>query len=163
MLSQSAGLLLLCNNQILKYKKRTWFDQPRSHDQTMLGWKDKFIGISRIDDIRGELKKGDYVFRRQGPRQDKNTGRWAGSYATGQLTLKGCYQIVKHGNTVHRPAWGVAKKYYNPKKPTCGTQEKTPEPQDKHPPQQGENPYLDPGSRRSLGLPEIPPFEPEKT
>jgi len=133
MLSRTAELTLININKNLKYKKRTWYDTPRDLDIKMLSWQGKVIGISRLDDVRGELKNSSYVKRWHKQRPRNSEGQYQGSYANGQLTLKGCYYLRSRGNEVYRPAWGVAKKYHNPKKPETATRDKVPEPKEKIP------------------------------
>jgi len=160
MISQSANLLLTCHNKNMKYKKRTWCNTPRSLDITMLAWLGKKIGLSRLDDIRGELKRQKYVKRWQTPYRNKENGQWTGSKSSTQLTLKGCQHLSKQGILIYRPAWSTAKKHYNIES-LPATRVTIPAARDKVPKTQGINPYIDPGFRRSLDLPEIPPFDPE--
>ena len=141
MLSHTGSLLLVCINQNLRYKKRTWYDMPRSLDREMLKWKRKDIGYSRLDDVRGEIKREGYVRRWQNPRPHKKDGTWNGSYATGQLTWKGCCWLATMGQVVNRPSWSVAKKYWKAEsKPT--TRENVPKSQGKLPTQHGYVPYF---------------------
>lgn len=78
------------------------------------------------------------------------------------LTFKGCKYLIKHGMEWGKNQYNKLKLKYVPSKPG------KPYDEAKHldreevlkPP--GENPFLDPGHRRRLGLPDAPPFDPKK-
>jgi len=118
--------------------------------------------LSWIDDCLGWLKQNKYVvsYRNYGRYSD---GTVFAKASNRQLTRKSLALLSKGGKSVPHYLWGVAKKILSPSKPETATRDEVPKSQGKFPAQHGENPYLDPGSRRSLGLPEIPPFDPEKS
>lgn len=154
--------ILLIFHSIIVHHKRTYCWPTRSKLQELIHKKNgKLLSLSWIDDCLGWLKQNKYIisYRNYGRYSD---GTVFAKASNRQLTRKSLSLLSKGGKKVPHYLWGIAKKFLSTSKPETATRDKYPEPQDKHPPQHGKNPYLDAGSRRALGLPEIPPFDPEK-
>jgi len=76
--------------------------------------------------------------------------------------MRGCKYLVRRGVTWAQHHLNKLKLKYMPPQPG------KPDPEAKHPIREeflepsGLNPFLDPGHRRQLGLPDAPPFHPKK-
>jgi len=154
--------ILLVFHSIIVHHKRSYCWPTRSKLQDLIYKKNgKLLSLSWIDDCLGWLKQNKYIvsYRNYGRYSD---GTVFAKASNRQLTRKSLALLVKGGKTVPHYLWGVAKKILKPSITETAARDKYLETKDKHPPQHGKNPFLDPGSRRALGLPEIPPFEPEK-
>lgn len=154
--------LLLTLHKNMKYYGKTYCWPTR--EQIVEGIRKitgRLYSISWADDLLGELKRDKFIisYRNYGRYDD---GTVFAKASNRQFTKKALVLFIKTGVKVAKQLWDVSKKVLTPSRPLTATRDKYPEPQEKRPPQHGKNPFLNPGSRRSLGLPEIPPFEPEK-
>lgn len=154
--------ILLTFHDIITYHKRTYCWPTRSKIQELISKKTgKLLSLSWIDDCLGWLKQNKYIvsYRNYGRHSD---GTVYAKASNRQLTRKALTALIKSGKTVPTYLWQMAKQVFTPPDPPTATREDPPKTQDKVPPQQGKDTFLDPGHRRRLGLPDAPPFDPEK-
>ena len=78
------------------------------------------------------------------------------------LTIKGCKYLVKRGVTWAQHHLNRLKLKYMPPQPGKPDSEAKHSDREDLPEHSGKNPFLDPGHRRRLGLPDAPPFNPKK-
>jgi len=78
------------------------------------------------------------------------------------LTIKGCKYLLQRGVTWAQHHLNKLKLKYIPPQPGKPYDEAKHPVRDFIPEHSGKNPFLDPGHRRRLGLPDAPPFDPKK-
>ena len=157
--------IFVTNGMILKKSTSLWI-HPSQAGQ--LGLLDKRHGLIRSDrTLRYHHlnHKNEGLTKRIPQRFPKGDGTHYAKPTKMCYTIAGYQRLVDLGNLWAKDWIKRLRKRYGPesdsaKRPPQG---KVLETQDKVPPQHGKNPYLDPGSRGSLDLPEIPPFKTEKS
>jgi len=155
--------ILLTFYDIITYHKRTYCWPTRSKIQDLIYKKNgKLLSLSWIDDCLGWLKQNKYVvsYRNYGRRSD---GTVYAKASNRQLTRKALVTLIKSGTRVASYLWQLSKQIFTPPDPPTATREKVPKIPDKVPPQPGETRFLDPALRKRLGLPDKPPFDPQKS
>jgi len=78
------------------------------------------------------------------------------------LTIRGCKYLLRRGVTWAKHHLNRLKLKYIPHQPGKPHDEAKHPARDFVPEGSGQNPFLDPGHRRRLGLPDAPPFNPNK-
>lgn len=154
--------ILLTFHDIITHHKRTYCWPTRAKIQEIICNKTgKLLSLSWIDDCLGWLKQNKYIvsYRNYGRNDD---GTVYAKASNRQLTKKALTALIKSGKKVPSYLWQVSKQFFKPPDPPTATREDPPETRDKVPPQHGKDTFLDPGSRRSLGLQDKPPFDPKK-
>ena len=79
------------------------------------------------------------------------------------LTIKGCKYLLQRGVEWAKHHLNKLKLKYIPHAPGKPIDDEELRVRDKVPHPTGESPFLDPGHRRRLGLPDAPPFDPKKS
>ena len=122
--------MILLANKNMKHYKRTWYNYPRDAE---VGWLNKWfrrkIGLSWLDDCRGVLKKGGWVYRWHTARPAEG-GMFHGSEARGQFAWKIVSMLSSRGITVERGVYRVAKKSWKPLKPPTAAPSEVPKDQE---------------------------------
>lgn len=154
--------ILLVFHSIMAYHKKTYCWPTRAKIQELIHKKTgRLLSLSWIDDCLYWLKQNKYIksYRNYGRYDD---GTVYSKASNRQLTKKGLLALTKGGLKVARFLWSQARNAWRLEEPNTATQEKPLETQEKPPLKVGENPFLSPGHRRRLGLPDALPFDPEK-
>jgi len=155
--------ILLTFFDLIVYYKRTYCWPTRKTTQEIIHKKTgKLLSLSWIDDCLGWLKQNKYIksYRNYGRYED---GTIYNRASNRQLSRKALAALTKLGKTVPHHLWGVAKRIFRPPETSTATREELPPTKEEPPREPGENPFLDQGHRRRLGLPDAPPFDPKKT
>jgi len=155
--------ILLTFHTIMSHHKKTYCWPTRAKIQELIHKKNgKLLSLSWIDDCLGWLKQNKYI------KSYRNYGRYSdgtvfNKASNRQITFKGLNALTSGGLRVARFLWSQAKKAWRPEEPNTAIREKHPPIKEEPPRKTGENPFLDQGHRRRLGLPDAPPFDPKKT
>lgn len=155
--------ILLTFFDLIVYYKRTYCWPTRKTIQEIVKQKTtRSLSLSWIDDCLGWLKQDKYIksYRNYGRRPD---GTVYNKPSNRQLSRKALAALTKLGRKVPHHLWGIAKRIFQPPEAAIVSREELPPIKEEPPRKPGENPFLDQGHRRRLGLPDAPPFDPKKT